>query len=468
MVSPPSDLVAQLKRFELFRAVPESDLAWLVAHGEFLQYDNRSLVFKPGEPVDHMLVVLQGRLELLRTQQGQTVEKVELNAGQLAGLLPYSRIKAASLPGYANGDLAVLALHRSHFHEMICDHYALTEVLVHALSDRIRAFTQRTVQNEKMMALGKLSAGLAHELNNPAAAIQRSIEEIKERFSVIPENFRLAAEQGLTVKEIELANKFIAEKMAQPGVCTLSPIQRGSYEDEIADWLEDHGVEDGYALAPTFVEASLKPEDFEQFGELVAPERMDISMRWFESVLAHDRLFEEVREASKRISDLVQSIKAYSHMDRGAERTPADLHEGLRTTLRMLEHKLKRKNIRYEEGFQDDIPKVPVFVSELNQVWTNLIDNAIDAMEPGGTLTLATRLDGDFVKVDVCDTGNGIAPDVLPHIFDPFFTTKAVGEGTGLGLDISRRVVETQHGGRISVESEPGRTRFEVCLPLNP
>ncbi|MEM7350397.1 MAG: ATP-binding protein, partial [Acidobacteriota bacterium] len=332
------------------------------------------------------------------------------------------------------------------------------------LSDRVRDATRVADQREKMMALGKLAAGLAHELNNPAAAVQRAADELQQRLHHSNDlvarlaGHRLEPEQMRAITELREAGR--------PGVgAGLAALERGDREDELGDWLDDQGIDDAWVLAEAFVDAGLEFDAVRaacrELPERAAPD----VLAWIGSGLAARQLMSQVAAASARISSLVTSIKTYSHMDQNPDKQPTDLQEGIESTLTMMQHKLKKKSVRLQRDYADAMPRVPAQVSDLNQVWTNLIDNAIDAVDEGGELVLSTEHDGCSAFVRVTDDGSGIAPDDQARIFDTFFTTKPVGEGTGLGLDIALHIVQ-QHDGEITLESQPGRTEFTVRLPL--
>ena len=339
------------------------------------------------------------------------------------------------------------------------------KAFVGVMTNRTRDFTRLQQRNEKMMALGKLSAGLAHELNNPAAAIVRSSLELKSHLTTTPENFKQVILMRLVPEQVDAVNEIIFPRMNRSEPQKLTMMERNALEDEIAGWLEDQGLDDGYEIAENFAEFGITIDDVEQIGDILEGKHVPPVFNWLNNLLTTERLVNDIQEASSRISELVTSVKTYTHMDRSPDRVSSDIHEGINSTLTMLNHKLKEKNIQVSKDFQDELPTIPLFVSEMNQVWTNLIDNAIDAMEKEGTLTITTHAEGDHLRVDIEDNGSGIPPDIKESIFDPFFTTKSVGEGTGLGLDIVKKIVE-QHEGTIHLTSEPGHTQFTTCFPL--
>jgi signal transduction histidine kinase len=342
----------------------------------------------------------------------------------------------------------------------------LDPILAGALADRIRTSTRNEQQRDKLTALGKLSAGLAHELNNPAAALKRTAAALRERLDELPSRVHLLATYDLSPDQLAFACA-ISENI--DGHCRLSAMERSEREDAIADWLEDRGVADGFELAETFVEAGLDTDTLGQFVASLPPAAIGDVLRWVESSVAADLMLRDISSAADRVSELVRSVKSYSHMDQAPVHEPTDLHEGLDSTLTMLGYQLRHNGVEIARDYADDLPLVQAIGGQINQVWTNLIDNAADAMPEGGTLTIKTRKDvhREGVCVEITDTGEGISQDLQVRIFEPFFTTKDVGQGTGLGLDVVRRIVVQEHGGEVEVESQPGRTTFRVRLPLS-
>jgi signal transduction histidine kinase len=315
-----------------------------------------------------------------------------------------------------------------------------------------------------MIALGKLSAGLAHELNNPASAAKRSTAALRERLHRLPGLVTRLTACGITHQQICAVNALreAAESGAQAEV---DPFERSTREDEIARWLERFKVPEAYVVAETLVETGVTVADLEAMASTVPPHVVRDAVAWVEGSLAADKLLAEIEEAAGRISSLVASVKTYSHMDRGTDAQPTDVRQGIDSTLTMLGHKLHGKAIHVERVYAADVPEILAFAGELNQVWTNLIDNAIDAMPEGGALRIEATPSNGKVEVRIIDSGHGIPAELKTRIFEPFFTTKDVGDGTGLGLEIVRRIVAIRHGGSIDIASQPGRTEFTISLP---
>ena len=457
--------VATLQAVEELHDLPTEALQWLIDRSEIVHLRQGEHLFKPGQAIHHLYVLLEGRIQLKIQQGNQLIDAGRWEAGTISGMLPYSRMEAASGFGLAVADTHLLALPEDHFAEMEQVSRDMVKVFVGVMTNRTRDFTRLQQRNEKMMALGKLSAGLAHELNNPAAAIVRSSRALKKHLSTTPDNFKQVITMQLSPEQVDQVNNLIFARINQSGQMKLTMMERNAREDEMADWLEDQGVEDGYDIAENFAEFGLQIDEVEQIGDILQGQHLGPVFQWLNNVLITERMVGEIQEASNRIAELVTSVKTYTHMDQSPDRVAADIHAGIDSTLTLLNHKVKEKNIRVVKQYEENLPTIPLFVSEMNQVWTNLIDNAIDAMDKEGTLTITTHTEQDDLRVDVEDTGSGIPPDIQASVFDPFFTTKGVGQGTGLGLDIARKIVE-QHQGSITLESEPGHTRFTLCFPL--
>ena len=326
--------------------------------------------------------------------------------------------------------------------------------------------TQEVIgQRERLLALGSLSAGLTHELNNPAAAAVRATATLRDRVAGM--RHKLAKIAGGTWDRAMLATLIEQQERAVEQLAKapdLTPLDAADREDELTDWLDAHGVTSGYEIAPTFVQAGIDGAWLDRVVEISGPEMLDGALQWLYYTLETETLMSEIEDSTTRISTLVSAAKQYSQMDRAPYQV-LDIHELLDSTLVMLAGKIG-DGVQVVKDYDRSLPDVPVYGAELNQVWTNLIDNALQAMDGDGTLTIRTQRVEDNAIVEIGDTGPGIPAENLRRIFEPFFTTKPVGQGTGLGLDISWRIVVNRHHGDLSVESEPGRTVFRVCLPL--
>jgi len=448
--------------------VPVQQLEWFIASSEIHKLKEGEYLFEKGSSADHLFIQLSGEIRVFIRMESGEREVSRLKSGAVSGLLPYSRMTHATGYGQAREDSSYLAFPRSGFDSMIIENHELTQAFVHMMTSRVREFTTRREQNEKMMALGKLSAGLAHELNNPSSAIVRSAQELSANLVKSPESFNAVLSLDLKPEQVNAITQLMQEQISNE--CPpMSMLERSALEDDIADWLEDHNVEDGFELAEQFVDKGYTVELLERMADAVPQSAVGAVMNWVASSLVTEVLVSEIQTAAERISELVGSVKSYSHMDRGSDKSSFDIHEGLNNTLTMLNHKIKKGGVELVKEYDVSLPKIEVRVSELNQVWTNLIDNAIDAVTTIAKpkLTVRTLAERDMLCIDIEDNGSGIPEDIVSQIFDPFFTTKDVGKGTGLGLEISRRIIN-QHQGKLSVRSEPGKTVFRACLPSEP
>jgi signal transduction histidine kinase len=461
------DVLSVLKEIQEFKNVPEQQLVWLAENGTVDFFKDGQKAFKKGMPVTDLRIILNGEINLYIEQQGNLRPIASFLKGDITGKLPFSRLKTSPAEGIATGETAVFCLSEAHFPEMIRSHHALIEVFVHVMTDRVRDMTKAQQQNDKMMALGKLSAGLAHELNNPSAAVVRSAHELKKHLSNIPNNFKRVIKIRTSDDVVEKVNDLVFSKIEKYGKTALSMMQRTELEDQLTDWLDANGIDKGYEMAEMFAEFSMYPDDLDSVKSWLREEDKAPVIGWLHQVLTTERLVGEIEEAAIRINKLVTSVKGYTHMDQAPEKQLTDIHVGIRNTLVMLNHKLKKTNVKLVENYQVDLPQAKIFISEMNQVWTNIIDNAIDAMEGRATnvLEIKTERKDNFINVSIIDNGPGIPQEIQGLIFDPFFTTKAIGKGTGLGLEVVNQIIN-QHNGKIYLTSEPGRTEFVICFPF--
>jgi len=464
--APANTHLKALQSFEPFEQVPTASLQWLLDVGDLCTWQRGDTLYENEAPIQEMMVLLQGEVQwqFVSFANGETFP---MSAPHITGKLPFSRLATAKGRMVATTDAVSLMVPEKHFRTLVAGHYELTQALVHQLSNRVRSSTQSAQHNEKMMALGKLSAGLAHELNNPAAAIQRTSVRLLDLLKALPANMQRSIEQGVSAEDVRATNELVFARMEEGGVCDLSMLSRSQKEDEINDWLLDHAIANGEELAEGLVEAGFQVEQLDRLAQQLPASSLPSALHWMNTALGTSRLVAEIQEAGGRISELVASIKAYTHMDRGAEPEPVDLAASLRSVQRILAHKVKAKQIELVEDYAENLPHVQAKPGDLNQVWTNIMDNALDVLPEGGggRLRLGIRPDGDQLCVEIEDNGPGIPPEILDKIFDPFFTTKEMGKGTGLGLDFARRIVE-RHNGKLLVESAPGRTLFTACLPV--
>lgn len=457
---------ADLRSFESLRDVPEEQLQWLIDQSDCRVFQIGEYLSKPTEPLVGTHFIIDGRLELYRMQGNNKFVVDEFSQGAITGILPFSRGLVGVAFVQAMEETRILTFPKEELKNLIIHNYELTQALVVVMTSRVRKFTEFEQQNEKMMALGKLSAGLAHELNNPASAIVRGSLSLKKHLQLEPETFKKLMAVKLSEREItELSDIMFAALNKSRPVLTL--MQRSEKEDDVSDWLYDVGIEDTGDMADNFVEFGFEAEVLETLKSKIPPDSLGPVLGWISTNFTTERMVSEIEEASRRIADLISSVKTFTHMDRGGDKDQIDVRTGIRNTLVMLNHKIKKAGVDLVEDFEENLPTVMGKEGELNQVWTNLIDNAADALEslPGARLQIKAWRDKKFLKVAIQDNGPGIPADIKSKIFDPFFTTKAIGKGTGLGLEVVNKIVK-QHNGSVTATSEPGRTEFLVCLPV--
>ncbi|HEX8328690.1 MAG TPA: ATP-binding protein [Hymenobacter sp.] len=458
---------ADLATVTAFADLPEATLQWLLDHGHTRAAVNGEVLFEPGSPAELMTAIIRGGVQFYAVKGAQRDPVFRVEAGQVTGVLPYSRLRVIGGQAVAVGDSLFYHLHRDQFPALEQASPELTQRLVAVMNDRSRDQVRNQERDDKLRALGKLSAGLAHELNNPAAAIARAAQALAQRAAVKPQLLQDLLEKCSDPAALRsfAALAVPVAKSAKPAP-HLSPMQQSQREDELADWLTDHGVADAYRLAPGLLETGLTEDILGAAAEVLPPAARPAAFAWLECQQSTLQLVHDVQEAGARISKLVADVKTYSHMDRAGGFEMLTVTTGLDSTLNMLGFQLRQKNVRLTRDYAPDLPPIRGQVSSLNQVWTNLIDNAVDALPPeGGELTLRTRQEEEFVRVFLVDNGSGIPPEVLPHIFEPFYTTKQAGDGSGLGLDIAQRIIR-QHDGRLEVASRPGHTEFCAWLPV--
>ena len=460
-------LIEALRKIADFADLKEDQLQWFASNSEDMHFAAGDLVIEAGAPADRLIVILSGGLQGARRTGGSVYVAP---AGTITGMLPFSRMTQFPSTIRATAPTRIADMHKDRFEEMFRRIPDIQPRLVGLLTERVREATRADQQLEKLAALGKLSAGLAHELNNPASAVRRSATGLREALATLRDaNFSLCRED-LTDEVLEhLAEieKDVATEMT--GSPVMDALERSDREDKTTAWLEKHGVGKAWELAPALVEAEADDECLDKLSVQFPGKTLQFALRRMSATIEVEKILRQIESGSTRISDLVRAIKEYTYMDQSGEKE-IDLHEGLESTLTMLHHDLKNGiNVRRE--YDKSLPKICARGSELNQVWTNLIDNAIDALAEKakagkGEVTVRTARDGAFVLIEVIDNGTGIPPEVKGRIFDPFFTTKQVGEGTGLGLDTVYRIVR-QHHGDVHVDSRPGETRFQVRLPIS-
>ena len=455
-------LIDELRKIEVFSDLPPEQLAWLGERFDEVRFQAGEVMAKPGDPVEYLNVVLEGEFRIQRTTDPDT-PIFTARAGQVTGALPYSRLTHFSGIARAVLPTRIARLHKRYFPELVQSMPLLGQRLVAVMADRIRETTRIETQRDKLSALGKLSAGLAHELNNPAAAAQRAAVSLREELETVRDASIRLARHALSAEQREFVTRFEREAGQSTATIPADPLAQSDREERIAWWLESRQVPGAWKLAPVLADGGVDIPKLEALAAQVGDLVLGDALTRIVSILTISKLINEIEITTRRISDLVRAIKEYSYMDQAAMQE-VDLHQGLENTLTILHHRLK-KGIQVVREYDKNLPRICAFGGELNQIWTNLISNAIEAMQGKGELRVRTALELDRVLVEIADNGPGIPPDVLPHIFEPFFTTKGVGEGTGLGLDTVCRIVQNHHG-EIRVDSHPGDTRFQVYLPV--
>jgi signal transduction histidine kinase len=452
---------SELLRFPTFADLPDDQIDWFISQSQELHLKAGDSYSRQGDPADAMFVIIEGHLQVRGEISGETVV-FDLEPGDVTGVLPFSRMKQFTVGGRAITDSLALRFSASMFPELVQKMPVLTQRLVGLMSDRIRETTRLEQQRDRLASLGKLSAGLAHELNNPASAATRAASQLRKMLTKIRN-----ASLELGKRDLTPAQKAEIEKLeasfTQPDIVPPDPLTMSDLEEQIDSLLRSHGQNDLWMLAAGLARRNIKPEAVESLFASLAADTARAALVRIATSVEIASLLHEIESATSRISDLVGAIKEYTHMDQAPVQN-VDVVKSLETTLTILNHKLKQGVL-----VQRDYQRVPLLVnsfgSELNQVWTNIIDNAIDAMHGKGELRIRTYRDDGCVVVEIGDNGPGIPEEVQPHIFEPFFTTKGVGEGTGLGLDTVQRIVK-KHRGNIQINSKPGDTRFQIWLPL--
>jgi signal transduction histidine kinase len=460
--------IEDLKNVIALSDLPDEHLQWILDHSEYHEYADGEIIGQYGQPAEVMWFSLAGKVSFYMYINGRQVYYFTFEnnnvTGGVGGLMPYSRMKTYPGYSYALGEVKMLRMNKQYFTELELLNPEFIQKLIGYMTERAKAFATTKLQHEKVSALGNLAAGIAHEMNNPAAAISGIADELEKRLNRNYELTKKLLECDMTAAHLENIHSLVKKKENNLGVTNKrTTLQRMEDEDAIEEWLEKNGVT-ARETAETFSEYGFSMEELEDIRTNSGTTTFTQVIPWLENLISSQKIITDLAHASGRISNLVTSIKSHVHMDRTNDLQPTNIHQDIENTLTLLGFKLREKNIEVIKLFCDNMPAVPAFVGELNQVWTNLIDNAIFALEKNGTLTVETSCDGKNITVAVIDNGCGISPEIVSRIFDPFFTTKKVGEGTGIGLDIVNRIVK-DHNGEIKVTSEPGRTAFLICIP---
>lgn len=464
----PNKSIDDLRKVVVLHDLPEDIINWIYEKSEYIEIEEGVLFYKKDEPAEHLWLIPEGRFDFYMDVNGQEVLYFNFQndnvTGGVGGLLPYSRMKVSPGNAYTVAFTKVFKLHKKYFDELAQVSPELNNRLISYMTERARAFATIKLQQEKVSALGKLAAGIAHEMNNPASAINRIAAELTKR---LKDNYDLTGKLLQFNISPELISKINALVQAKEKTTEkkLSMSEKMNREDEIESWLQKNVKGGSEITGDTFVDAGITVEDLALIKNDVGEDEFIHILYWVENLLISQRILFDLHESSSRISHLVSAIKSHVHMDQTNELTCTDIHRDIENTLTLMGYKIREKNITIKKIFAENLPEVPVYIGEMNQVWTNIIDNAIYAMQKGGELTIETFYDSKNVCVKICDNGTGIPPEILSRIFDPFFTTKKVGEGTGIGLDLVNRIIKN-HNGEIKVFSKPGNTEFKIYIPV--
>lgn len=465
-------LVDELKRVPLFQPlfedVPDEDVHCLpfLKQGEVIEFHPGERIVSEGDEGD-FYIILEGEVHVLKIVTGHEMLVHTHPTGAFFGEMPLLLDTKFFASGQAVDFVRVFKLKRDAFWNMVSSCPIITREILKVMAQRTQGLETLSQSQDKLASLGTMAAGLAHELNNPAAATRRSAQDLHRTVNSLPayackfNKLHLQAEQLEYVAEMQ-RQIALGEK---PGI-PLDPLSRSDREDELADWLEAQGVKDSWTLASSLVDANLDIAWLTEFAGHLPQESLGPALHWMVANLTVAGLVQEIEQSTTRIADLVQAVKSYAYMDQ-APLQEVDVNEGLESTLTLLGHKLKSLDL--VRAYDHELPRITAYGGELNQVWTNLLDNAVDAVgaRKDARITVRTAREHDYVLVEITDNGDGIDPEVSKRIFEPFFTTKSVGKGTGLGLGISHRIIAGRHRGDISVKSEPGDTVFRVLLPIH-
>jgi signal transduction histidine kinase len=456
-------MVDRLVEHRTLGAAPREELAWIVAHSRPRKLAVGELLSSRHRPVDGLHIVLSG-LVTIHVDRGAGSRRVmEWRGGDVTGVLPYSRVKNPPGDAVVEEPTEVISVARDLLPDFIKHCYCATAILVHVMMDRARQFTASDFQDEKMVSLGRLAAGLAHELNNPASAASRSATRLVESLEATETAARTLARAQLSDEQFAALDAVRSACLAAKSDTPLSAVALADREDAITTWLEARGLD--AVMAEPLANTPVTMDELDRLARAFAGDSLGAAVSWVACGCTGRSLLHTIEAATARIHDLVKAVKSFSYMDRGSVPEAVDIARGLRDTVAVLEGKAHQKQVIVAVDAEQGLPSIYAFGGEVNQIWEKIIDNAIDAAPAGGHVAVTAAKRGATIHVTIVDDGGGIAPEIMPRIFDPFFTTKPVGQGIGLGLDIAKRLVRW-HNGEINVNSHPGRTEFSVSLPL--
>lgn len=459
-----------LRNVPLFADLPDDDLNRLCEMLTVVSLPAGEELFAEGSRGEEAYVIQEGELEIIKTSSGRDVLLAVRKTGEVIGEMALLEDMPRMASVKARQDTRMLAIHRDQLEELLKTSPSAAEAMFYTMLKRLRSTESKLRQSEKMAQLGSLTAGIAHELNNPAAAVKRGAQQLETAMNESDKAYSRLNQAGLTDDQWQIWEKLTQKAQEQADrPPEMDALTRSDLEYELEEWLDEQGIEDAWEMAPTLVDLNLSDNDLSLLTHDFQPDQLAPMIQWLNATYTVYGLFAELRQGAERISGIVKALKTYSYLDQ-APVQDVDIHKGLDDTLLILNHKLKNgPSVRRE--YAEDLPKILGYGSELNQVWTNIIDNACDALSdkpPGeGQITIRTQQVNDWIKVEIEDNGPGMPPEVQARIFDPFFTTKAPGVGTGLGLDISYNIIVQKHRGDIKLVSEPGKTVFQIWLPIN-
>ena len=456
------EVIDRLASLPLFEGVPRAQIEWLAAHGEIRNYAAETLVCATGATFDEMFIVLAGRLAWYAERRGGERKGGEAGIGKIVGPIPYSRFDKSPANLIVEDDVVAFLLPRAHFPSLTRDCPELTAAFVHQMIDRSRETRTAELDDDRLQSIGRIASGLAHELNNPASAAKRSAQSLAALLTDAEDAARRLAAARLDDAQLEAVD-------AVRTICEVPPPMRTALdaadrEDDLCEWLISHQCDP--VVAEALAASCVSVDNLDALARALPPDAVGLVLRWVASGLAARRLARDIASATGRIHDLIDAVKGFTFMDRDAVPEDVDVARGIADTLTVLEAKLRSKSITARLETADDLPRVYGFGSEINQVWQHLIDNAIDAAAVEGQVMITATSRRDAIVVRVADDGPGIPAENRARIFDPFFTTKPVGQGSGLGLDLVRRIVH-RHNGDVDFTSQPGRTVFRVRLPVS-
>ena len=459
-------LFDDLRSLSLFDGLTDDQLAELAEGGTEVRIEPGVVLFREGEHADYWWVLIEGAIDLLRRvgPEETVVRTMDVPGWWAGGFRAFDEHGVYLATGRGATDGRIFRVPARVLRDRLTAWFPLGRHLIEGLYGTARSIESTARQREALVTLGKLAAGLTHEINNPAAATTRAVDELEATCQTLMSSLTRLADEQISARQFAALDALRRE--VKPQAVAQSPLDLADREDALSAWLNWHGVDHEWIIAPPLAAAGVDPDWCERAAQALDGAALQPGLEWVASTFSAATLLSDIKESTRRISELVGAVKSYSQMDR-ASMQRINVTDGLESTLVMLGHKL-RGGVTVVRDYGTDVPEIEAYAGELNQVWTNLIDNAIDAMDGAGTLRVTTRAEGSEVVIEIGDTGPGMSPQVAARAFDPFYTTKDVGKGTGLGLDIAQRIVVERHCGKISIDSRPGETVLRVRLPLRP